>query len=267
MAQAGTCIAEAEESAAEYQRRAIRDPSTAHHSKIYPVGSEYALCHAETQLMSAVVAVLTESLTESLKGFYKLRKAFTTLYEISEAEKTYLRSNGKQAAGSLSSGTTPSEPRMYEDEDEDEFEFVDAEDDTGNSNPPKAYEGHLSYSETTSPRQSTALEELHGNSNAPRQMAGVEVDSGGAAMKADNDIDFTKVTSDPIDLFIHSGTALCFGLLQLLLSLVPPAFSKVLSIFSFRGDREEGLRLLWRATRFKKDVNGESRRFPPSHTS
>jgi hypothetical protein len=65
----------------------IIDPSTAHQSAIYPIGSEYALCHAESQLMGAVVAVLNESLTESLRGFYKLRKAFGTLYEISEAER------------------------------------------------------------------------------------------------------------------------------------------------------------------------------------
>ena len=88
--QANIRLNEAEESALDHQKRAIRDPSTAHQSAIYPVGSEYALCHAETQLMGAVVAVLNESLTESLRGFYKLRKAFQTLYEISEAERKYI---------------------------------------------------------------------------------------------------------------------------------------------------------------------------------
>ena len=57
--------------------------------------------------------------------------------------------------------------------------------------------------------------------------------------------DFRVITDDPIDHFIHSGAAMCFGLLQLLLSMIPPAFGKILSIFSFRGDRESGMRLLW----------------------
>jgi len=42
--------------------------------------------------MSAVVGVLTESVTESLRGFYKLRKAFLTLEAISQEEKKYLES-------------------------------------------------------------------------------------------------------------------------------------------------------------------------------
>ncbi len=85
---------------------------------------------------------------------------------------------------------------------------------------------------------------------------GVDADSGGAAAQADREIDFRTLTDDPIDLFIHSGVGLCFGLLQLLLSMIPPAFGKILSIFSFRGDREAGLRLLWSSTKFKHNVNG-----------
>ncbi len=81
-------------------------------------------------------------------------------------------------------------------------------------------------------------------------------DSTGAAKKAEQDVDFRTITSDPIDLFIHSGTALCYGLLQLLLSMIPPAFARILSIFSFRGDRETGFRLLYSATRFKHNING-----------
>ncbi|KAK5134428.1 hypothetical protein LTR08_006475 [Meristemomyces frigidus] len=253
--QASARLAEAEESALEHQRRAIRDPSTAHQSRIYPVGAEYALCHAESQLMSAVVAVLNESVTESLKGFYKLRKAFATLHEIHEAEKRYLKTQGKGYASSVASTATSTGTRTpaqssamatpdLSDMEDDDMDFVDAEEKF--SDPEKADRqldtsrlANLKLEDPTKAGPSSTRPSSYGT----------------AAADADS-IDFSTITNDPIDLFIHSGTALCFGLLQLMLSMVPPAFSRLLSILSFRGDREAGIRMLWSATKFKRDING-----------
>ncbi len=276
MEQAAARIAEAEESAAEYLRRAQRDHSTSFQSQIYAPGAQYALCHAEAQLMSAVIAVLNESLTESLRGFYKLRKAFTTLYEINEAEKRYLRAHGKSNAGSKSSSaansstTLPSETTSYtgpkeppsgtltptsSDEEDVDLEFVDAEDDLSDDAVPGEYKGHLDLPNMNGLNlQDSDLEKTSTITGA--YPADVEADSKGAAYEAEQEIDFRTITSEPIDLFIHSGTGLCFGLLQLLLSMIPPAFGKLLNLFSFRGDREEGLRMLWSATKFKHNVNG-----------
>lgn len=51
-----------------------------------------------------------------------------------------------------------------------------------------------------------------------------------------------------IDEFIHSGVNLCFGILQVVLSLIPPTIGKVLSIVGFKGSRESGLKMLWKAS-------------------
>ncbi|KAK5112788.1 hypothetical protein LTR85_011122 [Meristemomyces frigidus] len=267
MEQASARLAEAEDSASEHQRRAIRDPSTAHQSAIYPTGAEYALCHAESQLMSAVVAVLNESLTESLRGFYNLRKAFATLNEISEAEKRYLQAQGKSYASSVASAAPSTGSRTpavgsgvltpdgsgNDEFDDDEDDFVDAQEDAAfESKTATGYQGNLESSDF----EKLKLDDARNGGSVPTSTrSSISTPSETAANDADR-IDFRTITSDPIDLFIHSGTALCFGLLQLMLSMVPPSFSRLLSILSFRGDREAGLRMLWSASKFKHDING-----------
>ncbi|KAF5016339.1 hypothetical protein F66182_12008, partial [Fusarium sp. NRRL 66182] len=81
MREAAERLSDAETSAYNDQQRVAHTGSApdAFRSKIYDVGTEYALCQAMAQIMTAVVGVLNESLTESLKGFYKMRKAYATL--------------------------------------------------------------------------------------------------------------------------------------------------------------------------------------------
>lgn len=59
-----------------------------------------------------------------------------------------------------------------------------------------------------------------------------------------------------IDEFIHSGVQLCFGILQVVLSLIPPAIGKVLSIVGFRGNRDHGLCMLWRTAITARNIHG-----------
>lgn len=60
-----------------------------------------------------------------------------------------------------------------------------------------------------------------------------------------------------VDEYIHSGVQLCFGILQVVLSLIPPTIGKVLSIVGFKGDRERGLKMLWRTAITSRNIHGE----------
>jgi hypothetical protein len=245
MREASERLGQAESAAYDHQRHADKN---AYQSKIYPPGSEYALCLAEAQLMSAVVAVLNESLSESIKGFYKMRKAYVALQEIADAEKRYMKGRSSPSVAGTSTRSTvnsaslsaPGAPSisgqtLVAQDDDDDDDFVDA-DESLTPATPTTYQGHL---------ESKELESKLGNmSIRPSPVAPVVEED-----------DFSDFSNHPVDLFIHSGSNLCFGLLQLMLSLIPPAFSKLLYIIGFKGDRELGIQMLWRATRYT-NVNG-----------
>ncbi|USP74216.1 mitochondrial outer membrane protein iml2 [Curvularia clavata] len=100
--EAANALYVAENSAYEQQRRASKDPNS-YRSAIYPPGTEYAVCMAEAQLMSAVVGVLNESLTEAVKSFYKLRKAYLALEGVMENEKKFLNERSTSSVNSIGS--------------------------------------------------------------------------------------------------------------------------------------------------------------------
>ncbi|TKA39647.1 hypothetical protein B0A49_13777, partial [Cryomyces minteri] len=250
---------------------------------IYPVGSEFALCHAESQLMSAVVAVLNESLTESIKGFYKLRTAYKTLDGLLQAEDKYRKGASASIAStsrnsldsqrftgvvpggsgdesmSVSRTSLPKPPTeratpatlgngVDDDDDDDEFEFVDADEGLPSDSVPAHYLGHLVTSEPQGPFQKLSLNDEHpSNSISATTKVDYSVQDEGA--------DLSDFSNHPVDEFIHSGSNLCFGILQLMLSLIPPAFSKLLYIIGFKGDRERGIKMLWQATHYS-NING-----------
>lgn len=78
----------------------------AYKSSIYAPGTEYILCQSMAQLMAALVGVLNESLTESIKAFYKLRKAYIALDGVMQMEEKFLQS---QNARNISSSRASSE--------------------------------------------------------------------------------------------------------------------------------------------------------------
>jgi len=273
MKEAGDRLVIAEAAASDARRRAHRD---GYSSDIYPVGSEYALLDAEVQLMTAVLAVLNESVLESAKGFYRLRKAYQTLQEIFDAEKKYISnktgssqnisSSRPSTAQSLSSypsskqGSRPNSSLIppgaapgQSEADDDDLEFVDADEKLDKATPTDTYEGHVDTN-----RLSAMFSGLKtGRPGISRQASRQSMTPSVAPSDdhEEDELNMAHLFTNPVDIFVHSGTNLCFGLLQLVLSLVPPTFSKLLSIVGFRGDRDLGISMLWRATAYD-NING-----------
>lgn len=293
MKEASEQLSAAETAAYNNHYKAQRD-SNAYQSAIYDRGAEFSLCQAEAQIMSAVVGVLNESLTESIKGFYKLRKAYMTLDGLMQMETRFMKTqsvrslaegsrnqsqeslrsvksardglgsggkevsnlvNGKDAAhANHPSGLreTTATGDLDDGSDDDFYEVENKEQVT------PAYQGHL---ERESDQNTQAQNPASTNASNSRPTTSTSITipptqkkSATAAQLLTVDADST-IFSSPLDIFIHSGTNLCFGLLSLLISAIPPAFSKLLFIIGFRGDRERGMRMLWQASKFH-NING-----------
>jgi hypothetical protein len=301
MREASAQLADAETSASNDQYRSEHE-TRGFHSEIYDKGSEFALCHAQAQIMSAVVGVLNESLTESIRGFYKLRKAYGTLAGLMEMENRYVKTKG---VSSLSNSRKPSVESMRSvkstgsgqgisndpytekaldiphtanhpsalrnattlqddtnEDSDDSDEFYDADEPISGSRIAKTYAGNLETPTDTSPTTqklaSLSLDRHNsfesGDSPSP-SLPTIGVDSNSSMLNLLSDGSESALFATPVDVFIHSGANLCFGLLSLLISIIPPAFSRLLYIIGFRGDRERGIQMLWQASKFH-NVNG-----------
>lgn len=248
----------------------------AKNSQIYPPGSEYQLVNAEAQLMGAIISVMHESLTEGIKGFYKLRKAFVALDAIMEAESRVLaeRKINGAAQGPSSVENAPTKNPIVEDqknlESDSDLEFVDAPEDVEKSQAPAAYAGHLKRVNSKSAPNSVlekdmsdlALETGAASLPASRQSSPDSQERNGSPQRRpvrqtllDQAGPDSSTFTNPVDIFVHSGANMCFGILLLIISMVPPAFSKLLYIIGFKGDRERGVQMLWQSTKFD-NVNG-----------
>lgn len=192
------------------------------------------------QLMSAVVGVLNESLTESIKAFYRLRKAYIALDGIMQMEEKYLQEQNSKSSTSSSTSLSKS---------------------TGP--PPGAWKSgsSLENSREQSPQPQPRAPDT-GRRSLDNELEALDLSESDIIpekprantvhMTHDPDSD---IFNKPVDVFVHSGANLCFGLLLLLISMVPPAFNKLLYVVGFRGDRSRGLQMLWQATKFH-NLNG-----------
>ncbi|RCI10077.1 hypothetical protein L249_8758 [Ophiocordyceps polyrhachis-furcata BCC 54312] len=226
LAETATALAELEtrawNDAKAAQRAAASTSSVANaRRRVYPPGTEYDLIRAEAQLMGAVLGVLQESIVEAMRGFYKLRRAYVVLEGIVDIE---VKARATPAAA--------------------EGEGGEAESSSGAD----------SSSGVDSAGRSAARTDRSSAATTPEPAELTETGSGTTTKHKSGDDDVLDL-DDPVDDFIHGSANTSFGLVLLLLSLTPPAFSRILSAVGFRGDRERGVHLLWRSSS-REDISG-----------
>ena len=98
-----------ETSASELQKYAEKS-SHEHDLSSYPPGTYYAICVVQSQLLQALLALMNESLTEGIKGFYNLRKAYVLLDGIIAHEQKMTTSNAGISSEELMDKSTYSLP-------------------------------------------------------------------------------------------------------------------------------------------------------------
>lgn len=240
--------------------------------EIYPPGTEFQLLNAEAQLMSAIISVMHESLTEGIKGFYKLRKAFVALDAIMEEEARVLAAH--QANGTAKGSAAPNNDNnaaqgLKGSESDSDLEFIDAKEATDELPTSTTYTGHLGKSAP----DSVPEKEMEGLSLGTADTSTPSPPGTTSESPSSHEADLktplrtlpqrlglsagpdSAIFKNPVDAFVHSGANMCFGILLLIISMVPPAFSKLLYIIGFKGDRDRGVQMLWQSTKFS-NVNG-----------
>ncbi|PQE06328.1 hypothetical protein CJF32_00002034 [Rutstroemia sp. NJR-2017a WRK4] len=223
--EASAILLEAETKSWDDMKKAQKEP-TAFQSAIYPQGTEYLLCYSVAQLTSAITAVLSGSITEAVKGFYKLRKAYLTLDGILDIETKYLEKVANSSTTSLASTQSSRKATPA----------------------PKATLDDITHQ--TANLSVNGLDEEDFNGEFPDVSRPPSPPSVTNPFDVDPDL-AAKVFTTHTDIFIHSGTRLCCGLLLLVFSMIEnPIFNKILYIVGFKGDRERGTKLLWQATRY-----------------
>ncbi|KAK9461172.1 outer membrane protein Iml2/Tetratricopeptide repeat protein 39, partial [Lipomyces oligophaga] len=186
----------------------------------YAPGTEYYVCNAEAHLMSAVVLFLSESVIASVTSFRKLRRAYLILAEI---YNNNLEAGAQKIDVSVDNEAGEEVAKEILDE-----AAIDSEESLEGIVERLSLEANSSSHTDDEKQPSDDLKTFNAPANLPV---------------------FRSSNACPVDQYITSGVNLCFGLLQLVISMIPPALGKVLSIIGFRGDKDTGIQMLWEASK------------------
>ncbi len=219
--------------------------------------------------MGSVVGLLNENLTEMLKSLYKLRKAYMTLNGLAEAELKYM--NGKPGGMSATGNTSQASGfNSYEDNKQvvRPVLVVSAPSDRGQEKSKKDLnddgdddDQFFDAEEASQGMASLKIDDKSGDTQSDKKSLSSNLTVGddqrenGLSKTTTNMSSSSTYFSHPIDVFVHSGVGLCFGMLLVMISMIPPAFGKVLAMIGFRGDREQGIKMLWEASKYS-NING-----------
>lgn len=231
---------DAEQAASKEHQRAVRHGVSA--SSSFPPGLEYSVVHAEAQLLGAVTLFLSESVIDSAKALYKLRKAYQTLEEVSKQI-----SNSKQRVSLSAKFSSPS---------------LESQQNLAKQkpNPTSSYKSEKA-AECVTGLTSKILENPEVSAKARKyfrarlerlkELSETDPESqiDEAILEAESfENSHKSVGEDTVDEYITSAINACYGILKLLISVIPPGIGRVLSMVGFHGTENDGLTLLWKAT-------------------
>jgi len=198
--------------------------------------------------MSAVLGVMSETVTETIKAFYKLRKAFIILEQIIQEEQKYVKTLEGKSEEHITLDTTPADLD------------ADASQANGNSEEPQSSSNDEEFVDAVE-SMLVELKSMESDSGLP-STAG-NADTNGTAPPRPLQREPSQIQDGPdmeifsgfLDSVIHSSSNMWFGLLLILISMTPPALNTLSRIIGFKGDRKRGIAMLWQATKFG-NLNG-----------
>jgi hypothetical protein len=195
--------------------------------------------------MSAVVSFLSESVVESLRGAYKLRKAYQLLHKLYDMIVV--------VDGTFSNGTTVVAPPTDNSSQSSDDDFVDASDDLRDLASPAQLTQSLktmalSQSDTQSDQVTLGSTPSSPMLSPDCQSSTLDRRSSIASLGSFHNIPAPPFDSSLTDQTIYAGTLMALGAIMLLISLLPPSLSRLLSIIGFRGSRSQALSMLWKVS-------------------
>lgn len=217
-------------------------------SQIYPPGTEFAVAYAESNLLNALLMLLSENFMEGAKALLKLRRAYQTLDAISKHLNTPPDASSSALADLDSYPTCSSThstsfvdlPLPLTEQELKDRKIIEELDQTYHMRKARINGSHIG-----NPPVSDSL----------RSSLGFKNDSAGTTPSDKDILKFGNPDVASVDEYIHSGVNLCFGILQVVLSLIPQGIGKVLSVVGFKGSREAGLQMVWNAAQ-ERNIHG-----------